>query len=587
MSRTELTRGQFLGLSGAALAGAAAGPWLGAAEAAGRRKPVIYHSGKIVTGNAAFDIAEAVAIQDGRFLAVGSNREVARCVRRARRVNLRGAVVLPGLNDNHIHLESGPQQAWRGGLIDAVPKWIDGAFTIEELEKRIRARAQEVPAGEWIVGAINREEWPNQKIPTRWQLDEWAPDHPVALTRGPHTIIINSPAFEICGITRDTPDPPGGWIVRDEKGEPSGRILEAAVERLVDPHLPPEDDSGIPEAEGWRQFLTQLMSLGVTSVNLAGVRPPGIADLRDLYEQRGDELPRMTMQVRLSPGFDTYDDPKEGAAKEIAMMEALPFTTGEGDDRFRVGAIKMSIDGGLSAPVCWTLDPYAGRPDFHGVQRIPDETFYEVAKASHERGWQLGIHAIGDAAAVMVAEQIARIVEESPRDDHRHYIHHMAVKVPDATLDLMAEHGIGVALQPSWTTGLGAFAAEVLGPGPKLESQNPSRSLLERGIALSYGSDAAPYGPLFGIWDAVTRRGWDGEVYGLQEEGVTVEEAISLHTQAPATMTFQEDAKGSIEEGKLADLVVLGGDPLTDDPESIREMPVEATIVGGRVLYAR
>ena len=588
VGRGRLSRGEFLGLSGAALAGASLGPLLDAtaAGAARRGRPTIYHSGKIITGNDSFDIVEAVAIEDGRFLAVGSNREVRRLARRARKINLRGRVVVPGFFDNHIHLDRGPLQEWRGALIDSVPEWIEGAFTKEELAERIRRRAEEVGRGEWIVGAINREEWPNQAIPTRWDLDDMAPDNPVALTRGPHTVIINSPAFEITGITSETPDPPGGWIVRDKNGEPSGRILETA-KRLVDPHLPPPEPSDLPDVELWRQFLTHLLSVGITSVNLAGVRPQEIGDVRELYEQYAEELPRMTMQVRLSPGYDTYDDPDEGAAEEIRAMKALPFKTGFGDERFRIGAIKMSIDGGLSAPVMWTIDHYEGRPGFHGAQRIPDETFYEVAKAAHDRGWQLGIHTIGDAASVMVVEQLERILRTSPRDDHRHYLHHMNVKVPEDTLRTMAELGIMAAIQPSWTAALGAYAEEVLGAGPKLETQNPSRSLLDHGIRISYGSDAAPYSPIFGIWDAVTRRGWDGEVYGLEEEGVTVEDAIRLHTAAPAFMTFEEDVKGSIEVGKLADLVVLGDDPLAVDPEAIKNISVNATVIGGRLVYER
>jgi predicted amidohydrolase YtcJ len=290
------------------------------------------------------------------------------------------------------------------------------------------------------------------------------------------------------------------------------------------------------------------------------------------------------MQIRLSPGHDTYDDPAEGIRNSIAEIEALSFRTGFGDDRLKLGAVKMSIDGGLSAPVFWSLEPYEGRPDFHGAVRIPAETFYPVARRAHELGWQLGIHTMGDGAVKMVAEQIARILDELPRDDHRHYMHHVAVKPPEETMQLMGRTGIMVASQPSFTVGLGAFAVEAL-TEEREQTQNPTRSLQEHGIVVSYGSDGAPYGPLLTIWSAVTRRGWEGKVYGL-EEAVSVEEAIRLHTAAPAFFTFDEDVKGAIRAGMFADFIVLSEDISSVDPERIRDIEVERTFIGGGEVYS-
>jgi predicted amidohydrolase YtcJ len=553
---------------------------LGPTAAARAQAPdAIYHNAKVVTVDEDFSVAEAVAVRDGRITAVGTSAEVRRLAGpETRLVDLGGRTLLPGFYDNHIHL-SGPLQPWRSGsMIQSVPEWLRDLEDVPSVQAALRERARHTPPGEWIIGELNREDWPNQKVPTRWELDEAVPDHPVALHRGPHTLLLNSRAMEIAGITRDTPDPPGGWIIRDERGEPSGRVLEAA-ERLVRPHLPEEGD-GMGALERWRTQLRQLRDLGVTSVNVAGVRPDRLRLVQELYERWGEELPRMTVQIRLSPGYDSYDDPEVGAREAIAELEALGFRTGFGDDRLRIGAVKMSIDGGLSAPVMWTTEPYPGRGDFSGVQRIPAETFYTVAKRAHDLGWQLGIHTIGDAAAVMVVDEMVKILRESPREDHRHYLHHVAVKPPEATLRTMGELGIMVATHPSWTTGLGGFVAEALSP-ERQRTQNPSRSLLDHGIRISYGSDAAPYGPVFGLWNAVTRRGWDGKVYG-PEEAVTIEEAIRFHTTGTAFQTFDEARKGSIEPGKLADFVVLGGDILRADPERIREIPVERVVIGGR-----
>ena len=546
---------------------------------------VVYYNGKIVTVNEAFDIAEAVAVRDGRFVAVGSNEDIrALASAQTRQSDLRGKTVLPGFYDNHIHL--GPDrslQPWEGGLLPAVPAWCRGVDTMDELMEAVGNQAATTPAGEWIRGALTRPDWPNHKIPTRWQLDEVAPDHPVLLTRGPHTFILNSLALKRAGIDETTPDPEGGWIIRDEKGVPSGRVLEAA-RRLVTRVLPATPPTGYETGlANMRQTLEQLEGLGITSVNIAGIRPDGVGMVQELYARWGETLPRATMQIRLSPGHDSYDDAEEGIRKSIAELEGLGFVTGFGNDRLKLGAIKMSIDGGLSAPIFWSLEPYEEKPDLYGAIRIPAEIFHPVAARAHELGWQLGIHTMGDGAVKMVVDELEKILKEHPRENHRHYLHHVAVKPPEETIAKMARLGILVSSQPSFTVGLGAYAAEAL-TDEREQTQNPVKSLLDHGVRVSFGSDSAPYGPLLTIWSAVTRKGYLGKVYG-PEEAVTVKEALRLHTYEPAYLTFDENVKGSIEVGKLADMVVLGEDILTVDPDRIRRIPIERTIIGGREVY--
>ncbi len=558
--------------------GIACGPSGPAADA-------IYRNANVVTADDDFSTAEAFAVVNGRFAAVGTEEEVEEAFPggAAEVVDLQGQTVLPGFNDNHIHLGPGRTlQPWEDGLVPGLPAWSAEATEPDELFAALEAEAATKPSGEWVVGGLTRMDWPNSRIPDRWLLDEAAPDNPVMLTRGPHTYLLNSPALELAGIDRNTPDPEGGWIFRDENGEPTGRVLESA-RRLVDRVLPPRAE--IPYEEGietMRASLGKLAAMGITSVNIAGIRPPGIPAVRDLYSRYGEELPRATMQVRLSPGHDTYDHGDEGIRQEIEALEGLGFVTGEGDSRFRIGAIKMSIDGGLSAPVFWSLEPYEDKPDFFGAIRIPADVFYPVARRAHELGWQLGIHAMGDGAVKMVAEQVARILEELPREDHRHYMHHVAVKPPEDTMRLVAEHGIMVASQPSFTVGLGAYAEEAL-PAGREETQNPTRSLLDAGVRVSHGSDSAPYGPLITIWTAVTRRGFDGEVHG-PEEAVGIKDAIRLHTREPAFFSFEESEKGAIADGMLADFIVLSDDILSVPPDTIRDLRVERTFIGGREI---
>jgi predicted amidohydrolase YtcJ len=294
----------------------------------------------------------------------------------------------------------------------------------------------------------------------------------------------------------------------------------------------------------------------------------------------------MTVQLRVSPGFDSHDDPEVGVKQSIAEIEAI------GDPRkffksekLKLGAVKMSIDGGLSAPIFWSLKPYENRPGFYGEQRIPDSVFARVARRAHDLGWQLGTHVMGDAAVVMVVNELEKILSAAPRSNHRHYLHHVAVLPPEPTVKKMAQLQIMVASQPGFLLGLGAFADEALEP-EREATQQPSRSLLKHGVRVSYGSDAGPYGPLAALYAAVTRRGWNGVVHG-REEGVTIAEAIRMHTWEAAYFTFDEQHRGSIEVGKAADFVVLDRDLLSIAPEQIPQLRIERTIIAGQEVYNR
>jgi predicted amidohydrolase YtcJ len=548
---------------------------------------VVYHNAKVVTVDDGFSIAEAVAIRDGRIVAVGSDDEVRRlAASETRQVDLGGRTMLPGFYDNHVHVGIGGRT---GADYLEVP-------TPEDLRAVLEEQAAKIPLGEWIVGGLKRPYF-HMKMPSRWELDEIAPNHPVALSSG-HKMSVNSLALQRAGITNDTPNPAdGGWIVREDNGEASGVLFETPAQRLITRVIPKEEvylDDDMAR-RNLRLSLGKFPAMGVTSVNVAGMRPNTFQFVQDVYEKYANELPRMTMQVRLSPGYDSFDDLDEAVEVSIEELEALGFKTGFGNDRLKYGAVKMSIDGGIAAPDFWSIDPYDGEvrfeehgpfenPDFHGVTRIPAEALYPVSKRAHELGWQLGIHAIGDGAVEMVVDALDRILEDSPRAGHRHFVHHITLLPPEETLRKMAENDIIAASQPNFTYFNTRFMLAAVS-GDRLQTQNPQRSLIDHGIRMSYGSDGLPHGPLLGMWAAVTRRGYDGKVYGA-EEGVSVEEAIRFYTQGSAYMTFDEDEQGSIEVGKVADLVVLGEDILTVDPQRIRDIPVELTIIDGEEVFS-
>lgn len=526
----------------------------------------------------------AVAVRNGEIVYVGSTAG-AKTIAAAstKTVDLGGNMMLPGLFDNHVHadIRRGALMEWEGGLISEVPGWVRETRTIEELQAALGREAARVGPGEWITGALSREIWHNGILPTRADLDAGTETNPVLLTRGPHTTVLNSAALELAGIDRTTTFPGGGHIGHDENGEPDGRLYDSA--RRLAAEVAPAPAASEASLDNLKSLLLQFASTGVTNVNVAGVRPDQLRHFQALYEREGEALPRATLQIRLRPGFDAFDDLDESVVVAIAELEGLGIVTGFGDDRLRIGAIKMSIDGGLSAPAYWSTEGYEDRPGYTGAIRIPAEAFYPVARRAHELGWQLGIHTMGDGAVRMVVEQLDRILTELPRDNHRHYLHHVAVKPAADVMATMARHGIGVASQPAFTVGLGAFAVESLA-GDREATMNPTKSLQDAGVWVSWGSDGAPYGPSVTLWTGITRKGWDGRVYGI-EEAVDREEALWLHTYQPAYQTFTEDRVGTIEVGKLADFTIIGDDFFEMDEDRIRYLPIVSTIVAGRQIW--
>ena len=544
---------------------------------------VVYHNGKIATVNANFEMVEAVAVSEGRIVAVGSDEEVqALASDETALVDLQGKTVLPGFYDNHVHLSMGDDP-------ETLDLW--EATTLDEVLAAIEQKAAETPPGEWIRAELAYttgipHPFPEKKAPTRWDLDKAAPDHPVMLVRGAHLTVVNSLGLEMANITKDT-KAPGGVIDRDANGELTGKFREGPARKLITRAMPPAAprDPKTAQAE-LRRFLEGLLAVGITSVNAAGVQlnSPGQWRLvQDTYAAWGDRLPRLTVQARLSPGYDRFDDLETSVETTIQELEAMPFHTGFGNDRLKVGAIKMSIDGAYSGPTSWLLPPYP-RPDYEAGIRIPEEAFYPVAKRGHELGWQLGIHCIGDGAIQMCVDVMGRILEESPRDDPRPYIHHYTVLPPDETLQKTADLGIMVASQPNWVYSKMQFAPDIVS-GERLETSQPQKSLMDRGIRVSYGSDGMPHGPMVGVYGAVTRTNSDGNVYGPGER-VSLEQAIRSYTTETAYMTFDEADRGALEVGKFADMIVLAEDIFTVDPEHIKDIGIEQTIVGGEVVHS-
>jgi predicted amidohydrolase YtcJ len=268
-----------------------------------------------------------------------------------------------------------------------------------------------------------------------------------------------------------------------------------------------------------------------------------------------------------------------------APMQAFGLRTGDGDGFLRVGAVKIFVDGGFTGPAAWTKEPYKGEEEFRGKLNLGELELRQIVRAAHDAGWQLGIHAIGDAAIELAVDELALALEETPVEDHRHYLNHFTVLPPEATMEKMAEYEIAITQQPNFTWTLEGRYVDYL-DGDRLERNNALRTPMKHGIHVAISSDILPIGPMRGIHAAVTRKGMSGAVYGA-DEALTVEEALRAYTVKGAWLTFEETEKGTIEEDNLADLIVLDRDILTIDPDEIPDVKVTQTWLGGRLVYER
>jgi len=532
---------------------------LGAIAACEPPEPVdlLLHNGKIVTVDDAFSIYQAVAVRDGVIVDVGGDDLLSR-YEATRTIDLEGKTVLPGFNDTHLHISGDPIRQ-----ID-----LTETGSVAELQEQVRAKVAELGEGEWITGyGWSEDAFTEQRKPTRADLDEAAPSNPVTLTRaGGHSAVVNSLAFDLAGISKDSPNPDRGILEKDRRGELNGVIRERQdiVGRLV-PRATREETR-----PSFVQHLQDLLELGITSMTQAGVSTRGYEEWETVYSEHGEGLPRASVQIR-------WGGPEQ--------MEAFGKKTGDGDDRLRVGAVKVFVDGGFTGPSAYTIDEYLSEPGFHGSLDIDEQELLTLVGQAHEMGWQMGFHAIGDAAIKLIVDYFAQTLEASPRDDHRHYLNHFTVRPPPEVMELMAEHGIMITQQPNFTYTLEGRYVEYLHEEHAAHN-NPLRSPMDHGVFVALSSDILPIGPMVGIYAAVTRKGASGAVFA-PEERLTMEEAIRGYTRNGAHITFEEGVKGTLEPGMLADMIVLSDDLLTIDSEQILDVLIETTIVGGRVVFER
>ncbi len=549
-----------------------------AAASAGEPKPpadIVVLNGKVWTVDPGKPRAEAVAVVGDRIAAIGTNEEIKKWVGpKTRTVDARGKTVLPGLIDAHVHFVTGGFDV--GGV------QLKDAKTPDEFAQRIGEFAKARPKGEWIEGGTwDHENWPGAPLPTRELIDKLTPDNPVFVSRyDGHMALANSLALKLAGVTRDTPVPAGGEIVKDANGEPTGALKDAAMS-LVDRVIPPPSEEQLTHAV--KAALAEAARFGVTGVHDIS----SAADVR-IYQQllaRGE----LTTRIYCITPVQQWEAPARTGIRAKF-----------GNDFLHVGALKGFADGSLGSTTALFFEPYLDAPNTTGLPNqmmFPEGNMLKMALGADAAGLQLAIHAIGDKAIRGILDIYAEVEKQHGRRDipgavtanaqRRWRIEHAQHMHPDDFVRF-AKLGVIASMQPYHAIDDGRWAEKRIGH-ERGKSTYAFRTFLNNGVKLAFGSDwtVAPLNPMTGIYAAVTRATLDGKNPGgwYAEQKISLAEAIEAYTMGSAWAEFAEKEKGSLTKGKLADIVVLEADLFAIAPEKIKDTKVRSTIVGGKVVF--
>jgi predicted amidohydrolase YtcJ len=520
-------------------------------------------------------MATAVAISDGRFIAVGDDDEIRALAGFSTSVeDLRGAAVVPGLIDAHNHLQA------TGRMLREVQLYDTRAMS--EIVERVAARVLETPKGEWIVGrGWDESLLAEGRHPTRHDLDAVSPDSPVVIHRVWNKLVCNSAALRAAGIDRETPDPPAdvlysGSFERDENGEPTGLFRDRAKEMITN-HIPePTEDERVAAVEA--------ACRAYNAVGLTGVAEPGLypQEIRAYDRARREgKLTVRTDMLMAAWGFGAPDT-EEGLEERF---ESLGVGGGLGDDLLRLEGIKLMIDGGMSDRTARMFDAYLNEPDNRGTWVVEPRRLVRLIRWVHDLGWPMDIHTCGDEAQETVVRAFAGAQRKNPKPWLRHRVHHAYFPTP-AALEAMAEAGIPAVVSSSFLTNLGEGFVNSVGP-ERASRAMPMRTYLNAGVPLAGSSDSyiTDYNPWVGMHAAVNRTTATGRDLGKDLEALTPSEALRSYTLGGAFVTGREGRQGSIAVGNLADLVVLDRDPLAISPAELDQVRPTATMLGGEWVY--
>lgn len=559
LSPGRVLRSALAALCSFALAGAAAAQSKPSAD-------LIITNAKIWTVDKSRPNAEALAVLGERIVAVGSSAEVDTWHGPQTKVlDAQGKLLLPGFNDAHVHFVDGGDQLQSVQLKDA--------STPEEFARRIGERAKTTPKGEWVTGGDwDEQRWSPVTLPTKELIDPVTPDTPVWVNRyDGHESLANSVVLRLAGITAKSPDPPGGLIVRDAQGNPTG-VLKDSAQDLVVKVMPPM--TAAHRMRAIHQAMDHAASVGITSVQDMN---PTYDDVKAYSEL--EEKGALTVRMYVAPLETGWRD-----QAKIGIRHAF------GTPLLRMGAVKGYADGSLGSETAYFFDPYTDAPNTHGLlsdEMHPVSGMQQRLRGADAAGLQICVHAIGDRAISMILDIYTQIEKTNGKRDRRWRIEHsqhMAAK----DFARYARLGVIASVQPYHAIDDGRWAESRIGPD-RIKRTYAFRTFLDNGVRLAFGTDwpVAPLSPMWTIYAAVTRATLDGKNPDgwIPEQKLTVAESIEAYTMGSAYAEFQEKEKGSITPGKLADFVVLSDDIFKIPPAAIKNVKIEATFLGGKLVY--
>lgn len=535
-----------------------------AASAQGPAPDLVLFNGRVLTVDAASSVAEAVAIAGDRIVAVGDSvRILALTGPATRKIDLNGQALIPGLTDNHLHSAGG------GPGVD-----LSRSRSLDEVLAAVRARVQAAPSDSLVVSNSDWHEAQlrEQRLPLRDDLDKVAPNHAVVLVRGGHEYILNSAALRRFKIDERTVEPPGGRITRYPDDRPNGELVDTARALVA---LPPPPARSIEERIAARKAeYARLNAAGLTTVRHPGI---GVDDYRLLEEMRRRGELTMRVNALLRPGGD------ERAV--LAALDGSGLRPDEGDAWLRVGGVKLAVDGGFEGGLMRKPyeEPWGEKGTFRGLQTMSRESYESLVRALNRRGFRVASHAVGDAAIDLVLDAYERANADRSILGRRWSIEHAFIGRAEH-LPRMRAMGLALSLQNHLYLA-GPSLVKYWGP-VRAGLTTPVRMYLDAGLPVSSGTDApvVPYPPLWTLYHFVSRDTISGGVLGADQR-VTRAEALRMATMGNAWLMMEEGQKGSIEVGKLADLVVLSHDPLTCSELQLRDAQALMTIVAGRVVH--
>lgn len=520
--------------------------------------------GKVWTGDSAAPLAQAVATRGDTVVAVGDSATVAKLVGEATRVLANpGGLVVPGFMDDHVHFLDGGFQLASVDLRDAESP--------EEFTRRLQAFAAERQPGEWITGGDwDHERWPGAPLPRREWIDSVTPNNPVFISRlDGHMGLANSLALKAAGLTRASREIPGGTIVRDARGEPTGVLKDEAMTPVY-AVMPPPSEAQVDAALG--RAMAHAASKGVTAVASVSAGWAQVAGL-----QRARSRGTLTTRVTLFPSLAAWRTVAESVT-----------ANGPGDDWLRLAGVKGFVDGSLGSTTALFFEPYSDDPTTSGLMVTPEDSLRRWIGAADSAGLQVVVHAIGERANALLLDIYDSVGRAHGPRDRRFRIEH-AQHLRPQEVARMASLGVVASMQPYHAADDGRWAGKRL--GARVGDSYSFRSLLDAKAHLVFGSDwsVAPLDPLLGIHAAVTRRTLDGRNPDgwIPEQKISVEEALRAYTSENAWAVFAEGSRGILRPGYRADLVLLSQDLLTMPPETLDQVEVVATVAGGRVVHER